>query len=145
MKPSPINYIFARDWPLKGYLSAWAILGVVIVVSVCQPSRAMFSDWTFCLLFFLSLLIAPVLFGFLSLPMAFMVLGPIYFLGGRLAGAPFRAGDRVRILVGPHRDRVVEIYDVWDSRRQVRVHLDAQSEKDVRDVFSFTQVFREHR
>jgi hypothetical protein len=144
MKPSPIHYVFAHDLPFKGYLACWAIFGIGVVISVCQPSRAMFSDWSFCALFVISLLLAPVLFMFLSLPVSFLVLVPAYYLGDRLAGAPFRVGDHVRILIGPYRDRVVEIYDVWDSRRQVRVRLDAQLEREVRDVFSFTQVLREH-
>jgi len=48
-----------------------------------------------------------------------------------------------RILIGPHRGRVVEVYDVWDGRHQIRVRLDAEAERAVRDVFSFNQVLRE--
>jgi hypothetical protein len=144
MKPKPIHYFFAKDWPIKGYFGAWAVAGVVMVVSECQPSRAMLGDWSYCALFIMALLVAPIFFAFLSIPVAFLFLGPFYHLGDRLAGAPFRVGDRVRILVGPHRDRVVEVYAVWDSRRQIRVWLDAELEKKVRDVFSFTQVCREN-
>ena len=104
----------------------------------------MFSDWSFCALFIVSILLAPLLFIFLSLPISFLVLVPAYYLGDRLAGAPFRVGDHVRILIGPYRDRVVEVYDVWDSRRQVRVRLNPQLEREVRDIFSFTQVLREN-
>jgi len=144
MKLMPIRYIYARDWPLKGYFGAWAVFGIVMVIHECQPSRAMFGDWAFCALFIAALVVAPVFFAFASILVSFVFFVPIYYLGDRLAGAPFRAGDRVRILVGPHRNRVVEIYDVWDSRRQIRVRLDAESETKVRDVFSFTQVCREN-
>jgi len=144
MTLKPIRYFYARDWPLKGYFGAWAIAGVVWVVSECQPSRAMFGDWASCALFFTALLLAPVFFAFVAILPGFIVFVPLYYFGDRLAGAPFRVGDRVRILVGPHRNRVVEIYDVWDSRRQIRVRLDAESETKVRDVFSFTQVCREN-
>ena len=142
-EPTIIHYAFARNWPLKGYLASWGILGIVVVVSVCEPNREMFSDWIFCVLFIVSLLVAPVFFVFLSFPVAFMVLVPLYYIGDRLAGAPFHTGDRVRILVGPQRNRVVEIYDVWNSRSQIRVWLDAEAEREVCDVFDFTQVFRE--
>lgn len=128
---------------MKAYFGAWAIFGVALVIKECQPSQAMFSDWTLCALFVVSLLLAPVFFAFLGIPVAFIVLVPLYYIGDRLAGAPFRVGDRVRILIGPHRDRIVEIYEVWESRRQIRVILDAESEREVRDVFSFTQVCRE--
>ncbi len=143
-KPTIIHYAFARDWPLKGWLGAWGVLGMVTVVLVCEPNREMFRDWTFCVPFIVSLLVAPVFFAAMSFVFGGpIVFWPLYSLGRWLAGAPFHIGDRVRILVGPHRDRVVEIYEVWECRCQVRVKLDAQAEKEVRDVFSFTQVFRE--
>lgn len=128
---------------MKGYFGLWAIFGVVVAVSTCQPSRAVLTDWIYWLLFIVSIVVAPLLFAFLSVPVSFIVLVPLYYLGDRLAGAPFRVGDHVKILVGPPCGRIVEIYDVWDSRRQIRVGLDPESEKDVRDVFSFTQVCRE--
>jgi hypothetical protein len=142
-EPTIIHYAFARNWPLKGYFGAWGIAGIVMVVSVCEPNRELFRDWVFCVFFIVSLLVAPVFFAYSSVIFAAFVMLPLYYLGRRLAGAPFHVGDRVRILVGPHRDRVVEIYDVWESRCEVRVSLDAESKKDVRDVFEFTQVFRE--
>lgn len=143
MKPSPIHYVFAYDLPVKGYLACWAVFGVAVVISECQPAKVMFTDWIYCALFVISLVLAPFLFAFLSLPVAFIFLIPIYYLGDRLAGAPFRVGDHVRILVGPYRHRVVEIYDVWNSRRQIRVRLNPELEREARDVFSFTQVLRE--
>ena len=145
MKPSPIHYIFAHELPTKGYLGFWAIFGIAVVIKESQPSQVLLSDWLFCALFIVSLLLAPVLFMCLSLLIAPLVLGPAYYLGDRLAGAPFRVGDHVRILVGPYRNRVVEVYDVWDSRRQICVRLDPQLERDVRGVLSFTQVLREDK
>ena len=50
-KPTIIHYVFARSWPLKGYLGAWAILAIVMVISVCEPNREMFKDWVFCVFF----------------------------------------------------------------------------------------------
>ena len=142
-KASIINYAFARDWPAKAYFGAWVILGIVTVVLVCEPSPEMFKDWRFGVFFIVSLLVAPLFFAALSLISAPGVIFPLYCLGRWLAGGPFQVGDRVRILIGPHRERVVEVYEVWESRCEVRVRLDAKAEKEVRDVFSFTQVFRE--
>jgi hypothetical protein len=144
--PSPgsvIQYIFAHNWPFKAYLSVAAIVGVVVAVTVCQPSIAIFSDRSYLLVFVVSLLLAPVLFVFLALPFFWILVGPLYYIRARLNGAPFRVGDSIRILVGPYRGRVVQIYDVWDSRHQVRVDLDAETKIDVTDVFSFTQICRE--
>ena len=49
----------------------------------------------------------------------------------------------MRVLVGPHRDHILQFYEVWTERNQVRVELNAQAKVDVKDVFSFTQVCRE--
>src|SRR5207253_4613352 len=61
--------------------------------------------------------------------------------GAKLNGAPFHVGDRVCILVGPHRGRVVQVYSV--ERRQIRVQLGEQAKKDSTDAFLFTKVCRE--
>ena len=60
-----------------------------------------------------------------------------------LNGQPFREGDWVRILVGPHRDRVVRVYQVWKERDEVLVELGEQEAKDVKDVFWNVEVCRE--
>lgn len=128
---------------MKIYFLAAVIAGLCVAVAACRPSAAMFHDWSYLLLFIVSIVIAPVLFFILSLPCGFIVLVPLFRLGAKLNGAPFHAGDRVRILVGAHRDRIVQIYEVWEERGQVRVELDEQSRQKVKDVFSFTQVCRE--
>ena len=125
---------------MKAYFALAVSLGIWVVVAVCEPSAAMFGDGQFTFLFVVSIIIAPILALFLSLLYAFVFLGPIYRLRARFNGAPFHAGDRVRILVGPHRDRVVKICDVWKERGEVRVELNALEAKD---VFSFTQICRE--
>ena len=135
--------MFARDWPTKAFFGLAALFGLWAAVSACQPSAAMFRDWQFVLLFVVSIIVAPVLACFLSLLVGFFFLGPIYHWRATLNGAPFHVGDRVRILVGPHRDRVVQVYAVWIERSQVCVELDELSKTEAKDVFSFTQVCRE--
>src|SRR5689334_3447282 len=144
MKGPIIRDLFAKDWPLKGSAAVAVIAGAVVASAVCQPSRAMFADLRYLLLFVSAVLLGALLSFFLWVPFAAIVIGPLYRLQGKLNGAPFRVGDRVRILAGPHRNRIVEVYDVWESRNQVRVDLDTQTRKDASDVFSFTEVCREH-
>jgi len=143
MKPSRSQYLFANDWPLFAYYSLAAILGVVVVVVVCQPSRAIFSDGLYLSMFVVSLLVAPVLGFLVSLPFVWIIIGPLYRFRGTLNGAPFSVGDRVRILAGPHSGRVVRVYEVWSERCQVRVELDEQAKKEFTDAFSYTQICRE--
>lgn len=102
----------------------------------------MFEQWQFLLLFVTSVILMGALGFFLSLPVAFVFLAPIYHLRAKFNGAPFHIGDRVQILSGPYQGRVVEVYDVWNERNQVRVDLDPQAKADVKDVFSTTQVCR---
>lgn len=55
-------------------------------------------------------------------------------------GAPFREGDVVRILRGPHKQKVVPIYDVWIERDQVRVNLGEKEKNEMSDVFSLLSI-----
>ena len=62
-----------------------------------------------------------------------------------LNGAPFHRGDRVQILAGKHKGKVVRVYDEWPERKQVRVDLGDQAKRDVEDVFSEVELCRESR
>ncbi|MCX5661820.1 MAG: hypothetical protein NTW19_19245 [Planctomycetota bacterium] len=57
-------------------------------------------------------------------------------------GAPFREGDTVCVLVGPHRGTITTVYEVWATRSQVRVCLGEQAKLQVKDVFGTNHVCR---
>ncbi len=59
----------------------------------------------------------------------------------RINGAPFMAGDAVRILSGPYKDQIATVYVVWKS--QLRVDLGEEARLAFKDVFSFVEVCRE--
>ena len=95
--------------------------------------------------------ILSVLEGMLAIAAAYplgallgiLVLGRLlYPLVSWLAGAPFTVGDRVMILRGPRKRKVAEVYEVWESRGQVRLHLSNEESDDVADVFSENEVVR---
>lgn len=67
---------------------------------------------------------------------------PFYKYANRTHGAPFQSGDWVRILRGPHKNKVVSVYEVWNERYQVRVDLGGKEKEDFTDIFSFLQVQR---
>ncbi|MEO0587684.1 MAG: hypothetical protein AAF078_08595, partial [Planctomycetota bacterium] len=71
------------------------------------------------------------------------VLLPIYEWWRAKNGAPFRIGDSVMILGGPHRGQVKRIYEVWATRSQVRVELSDIEREEVRDVLSDIAVRRQ--
>ena len=104
------------------------------------PSVSFLADLSFAGWFVLAI--------FLALPFgwmlgAFMLWPFVGIITGKLNGAPFHRGDLVRILRGPHRDRVAEVYKLWLERHQVRVRLNEKQKQDVTDVFGYHEVCRE--
>lgn len=51
-------------------------------------------------------------------------------------------GERVTILVGPHRGQVAPIYAIWAERGQVRVDLGVEKQITVKDVYAYFQICR---
>ncbi|MFQ5962438.1 MAG: hypothetical protein ACE5MG_13695 [Candidatus Methylomirabilales bacterium] len=146
MKPSRMQYFLARDWPVNVLLGMLTILiPAAAIVSLGSPEPSLFTQGSYLIWFVLIVFVLMALLaGFLcALIIAWPIVGIISGLQAELNGAPFHVGDRVRILVGPHRDRVVEVYEVWDERRQVRVELGEVERNQVEDVFSFGSVCRE--
>jgi hypothetical protein len=137
------QYIFARDWPMKLFLWLVPVLAAVGALGACQPTAAMFRDWRYVTLLIVCVLLAIILGFFLSLPLAWILLSPSYHAQGLRNGAPFHPGDRVRILAGPHRGRIVEVREVWAFRSQIRVEIDAKATEDATDEFSPTEICRE--
>jgi DNA-binding transcriptional LysR family regulator len=95
VQPNRLHYFFAHDWPLRIWLAAFAAafaagavrlgLGVAIVAVVA---------------------LMGLLIGFLF---ALVVLPPLYRRRARVNGAPFRKGDTIRVLRGPHRGAVARV------------------------------------
>jgi hypothetical protein len=66
----------------------------------------------------------------------------LYDARGCINGGPFQPGDRVRILAGPHRDRVTRVY-VWWMCGSLRVELGEEEKASNRDIFTACQLLRE--
>lgn len=139
---SPIRYAFAHDWPTKIYLGACSGTCLVLAILACRPSLELFKDWQYVLLLIVAVVIAPVLGFYLALPCEFLVLGPLYRVQERRNGGPFKPGDRVRILVGPHRGKVTTVRKSWQGGR-LCVDLGCQAETEFSDIFAPTQLLNE--
>lgn len=129
MKPSGIQYFFAHGVKIPAF--AGGMILAVLVGWYCE----VFSVWS-VIAVILALLLGGILGALFFWPFTFHIIG-------KLNGAPFHEGDLVRVLIGPYRDRVVRVYDVWKERNQVRVELGEQERKEVTDVFSFVEICRE--
>jgi hypothetical protein len=141
-KPSLIQLFFAREWPMYAWLGAGSVAATVFWVWACQPSWAALADWHVVLALVLGMVLAPVL-GFFVAVLAFVFLVvPIYQFRGALNGAPFKKGDRVQILIGPHRGTVTTVYSTSQGD-SVRVVLGQDEENKYKDIFLPTQLLRE--
>jgi len=129
MKPSPIRYFFGHGWKVS------MCIGALVVAVWVGLSCGSFSVWA-ALAVLLALPLGCILGAVFLWPFFFIV-------GSKINGSPFHEGDLVHILVGPHRDRVGRIYEMWPSRNQVRVEIGDQAKKDVTDVFSYNEICRE--
>jgi hypothetical protein len=140
MKPLRLQYFMASHLgKLAGGVGVVTWVGCVAVNSLLDPAEY-FKDMTALFGLLLAMLSAAAA-GFVT---GYLVLGRILFLiCAKVNGGPFEKGDKVRILTGPHRDRVTLVYDVWASHGRVRVALDELSKKDATDVFMYHEICRE--
>ena len=142
MKPSREQFFFANNWPFRIWVSLASAISLVLAVRVCEPSVAALHDWGYVLRLVVACALALIVGFIASLPTAWIFLGPLCYQQAQFNGAPFRVGDHVQILVGIHSGRVVRIYELWESRCEVRVELGESERNDVTDVFSETQICR---
>jgi hypothetical protein len=63
----------------------------------------------------------------------------------RLQGWPFKVGEAVEVLTGNHAGTVGEIYEIWESRSQVRLRIGSAEAERVEDVFSGINITRQNK
>ena len=102
----------------------------------------MFHSWQTAGSFLIVLVISPVLGYLTAIVLGAFILAPFYQARGHLNGAPFKVGDVVQILVGPHRGTVTTVYSAWQGNA-VRVKLGSEEEKTFKDVMQPAQLLRE--
>lgn len=140
MHPTLAQRLFATKWPALVTLLAGTAGVVAWVAPVLAPDRASIVE----IVWFIVEMVAAALIGLIVA--AFfgvgVVLVPLWRWRMSKNGAPFQVGDQVMILAGPHRDRIVRIYDVWPTRGEVRVELGQDERNAVTDVFGVLEVCR---
>jgi hypothetical protein len=129
MRPLRVQYVLAHAYKIA--MGSGALL-LAVVVAVASGG---FSVWS---------VVATIVALPLGSILGALFFGPFIFaIASKLNGSPFHEGDVVRILTGPHRDRVTRIYEMWRERNQARVDLGEAAQKDVTDVFGYTEICRE--
>ena len=127
---------------MRLWFSAWTLGVAAVAVAATEPSLATFADWRSILSFALVVVISPLFGFFLGLLAGSVILPPMYAIRERLNGGPFKTGDRVQILIGPHKGEITHVISPWQGR-SYRVKLDSESEKTFKDIFGADQLIKE--
>jgi hypothetical protein len=137
MKPAKYHYFVAHT---STFSMGLGVAGAIaIMLHGLHDARALVADfWVWVWIF-----VAAIPAGLIGL-----ILGVIFVWGflcriaARIQGWPFQVGDEVVILTGKHRNTETTVYEIWDSRGQVRVALGEEAKHAVKDVFCAVEVCR---
>jgi len=141
MKPTKLQYFFASPWPhriwLIGITLLWAIMEAVGFLDIFPPLSSWwnFVRYTFYIFHGLALGFVMALFT------GCFVVFSLWDRSERKNGGPFKIGDSVQILYGPHKGRTSRIYDV-DRSCRLRVDLGPEERRIVKDRFRGHQLLR---
>ncbi len=69
-------------------------------------------------------------------------IGPFFYAREMKNGGPFKVGDTVQILSGPHKGRISRVYSTWQGNT-LRVELGTREKDEFKDIFSPAQLLRE--
>jgi hypothetical protein len=142
MKPTRMHYFYAQNWPAWIWFTVAPLLCVLIMANALGTPPHLYAlgveAKSYLFLLGLAWLLGYLVAGLLG----WFIFGPVYHYRAELNGAPFQPGDRVQILVGRDRGRVVRVAEVWDWRGDLRVDLGDLAGRKRRTIFGFAQVIR---
>lgn len=129
MTPSFLQKLFARSW-----IWTTGFFGIAVLTALALAMKA-FPDWP--------QMVVLVLFGAIGgAAVSGVCLKVLWLVRVRINGGPFHKGDLVQVIAGVHAGKTATVYEEWPSRNQVRIGLGDGLSKEVKDVFSFTQICR---
>jgi len=134
MKVRPIQYLFSYDIPGTLCYVAFPIIVLLITFSTAEIGIANLADirmWGYILVILLCSIPIGLLLGGLFIC---FFLSPFYLAMVRVNGGPFNKGDRVYVISGPQKGRIVEVYEQWQGL-QVRIELGEEAKKTFKDVY----------
>jgi len=146
-KPTRLQIFFARWW-LSGIwfvnVIVWPVIFMGGAIWGIPPLSVIAPDWGTaggCAIAIVFALTFGFFFGVLCFMDVYSRSSPIYDICVRINGGPFKVGDTVQILTGPHRGRVTQIYSPW-RESAFRVRLGPEEEKECKDIFSSMGLLR---
>lgn len=147
VKPTRLHYFYACAWPARLWFGTFSLgFGVCTAVHLWPLLLPPFF-WLDALTVAGMVALMALLGYFIAAPLGWLVLGPVFYSRACGNGEPFKAGEMVHILYGPHRDRIARVYEVGEWGRcgmqhHVYVDLGAEAKEEGNDVFASTQVLR---
>jgi hypothetical protein len=138
-----VQRFFAQNWPVRLWMGIVPFTMPAVVCWLVRPVPWLLAHWLNIPMFAGILILAWVLGWYVAILVGWFVLGPLYYGQALRNGAPFRVGESVRLLTGPHAGRVVRVYEIWAERNEIRVDLGEQARDRVEDVYAYVQVCRE--
>jgi hypothetical protein len=137
MKPRFYHYLTAH------FPAIVAQAGGVALVSFASVSYAPLIEVDFGFSSLAGLALAVVAAYALGAIVSVIFVGSlVYPLIRRVVGAPFHEGDEVVILCGKRKGKITEVYEVWESRGEVRLRLSDDERESVTDVYSYYEVLK---
>jgi hypothetical protein len=142
MKPTRVHYFYAQNWPGWIWIVVFPVLSVALMaIGLGRPPEMVGLDAD-AKAYLVLLGIALVLGICVAALLGPFILGPLYHYRAEVNGYPYRPDDRVEILVGANRGRVVRVVEVWDWRGDLRVDLGEFAGSRARTFFGFAQVMK---
>lgn len=140
MKPRLFNYILSHAFWIS---TGGGTLIAIILITRLYINLDVFNLEAKYIIFAILLYIPSGLVGFVlgAFPGWMIVSNIVRYV----QGAPFHVGDTVCVLSGKYKGTITTIYEVWESRGQVRVNLGADAKEKISDVFCDVAVFKQKR
>ena len=133
---------YAQKWPMKIWFIAVPILWVILDLRACEPTTATLTDLPSMLWLVVVALLSLVWGFFVAAIIALTFFVPVYEARALKNGGPFKSGDLVQILVGPHCGKVARVCS--ETRAEdLRVELGKEAAARREDIFSPTALLRE--
>jgi hypothetical protein len=135
-KPAWYHFVVAHTPAIAMGLGVVGMIGFMIFIILDAAGGAWIADiWIW-----LRIVFTAIVFGLLGWILGMFIYPILCIIAIRLQGGPFVEGDEVIVLTKPYQGVKTKIYEVWESRGEVRLDLGSDLKASCKDVFSTVEV-----
>lgn len=139
LTPTLRQRLIASDWLPRLWMLVFALVITVWTIRSIGPVQHAFGNAWSALLFVAVLLLSGMLGFVVSVPAAWLLMGPTLMDQGHRNGGPFKPGDLVQVISGAYRNRVARVYSTWQCET-VRVDLGEEVKRQFKDIYAAYQL-----